>query len=81
MTVWSTVEVDSITVGRFIMGNDRTSGRNRGIKTNLDALLKKGVAEQEQCRQAKRQAQHNQWMRVMQEGQSTPDLSYQKIKA
>jgi len=64
LIVWSTVEVDSITVGRFIM-----------------ALLKKGVAEQEQCRQAKREAQHNQWMRVMQEGQSTPDLSYQKVKA
>lgn len=47
-------------------------------KNNLDALLKKGAAEEKQCRQAKRDAQHAHWMRVMKEGQSTPDLSYQK---
>jgi len=47
-------------------------------KINLDKLLEKDAAQEKQCRQAKREAQHAHWMRVMREGQSTPDLSYQK---
>ena len=50
----------------------------RNGKLNLEALLKREAAEERDCRREKRLAQHNQWMRVMMEGQSTPDLSYQK---
>jgi len=53
----------------------------KGKESNLDALLKKGADQEKQCRKAKRDAQHAHWMRVMREGQSTPDLSYQKHNA
>jgi len=61
------------------MNNDSVGkGSKKRSKVNLDKLLKKGAVAEEQCRQAKREAQHEHWMRVMKEGQSTPDLSYQK---
>lgn len=62
------------------MKDDRTNSKIAKGKSDLDVLLKKGIAEQEQCRQAKRDAQHDHWMRIMKEGQSTPDLSYQKVE-
>jgi len=61
------------------MNSDRVGkGSKSCSKINLDKLLKKGAAKEKQCRKAKREAQHAHWMRVMKEGQSTPDLSYQK---
>lgn len=37
------------------------------------------LASSEQAlKREKRRSQHEQWMRVMMEGQSTPDLRYQK---
>jgi len=47
---------------------------------DLNALLKKEAAQERDSRREKRQAQHKQWMRVMMEGQSTPDLAYQKTE-
>lgn len=47
-------------------------------KCDLNALLKKEAAQERDSRRKKRLAQHKQWMRVMMEGQSTPDLAYQK---
>lgn len=60
------------------MNSNRVVRRNKSSgDSNLDTLLQKGE-NQQQRRQAKRDAQHAHWMRVMSEGQSTPDLSYQK---
>lgn len=61
------------------MNNDTTS-RNRGSKKNLEAILKKEAIDERESRRAKRHAQHEHWMRVMKDGQSTPDLSYQKTE-
>lgn len=37
-------------------------------------------ADEKAVRHEKRLAQHEHWMRVMMEGQSTPDLRYQRPK-
>jgi len=47
---------------------------------NIVAILERGAQEAETSRRAKRLAQHQHWMRVMMEGQATPDLAYQKPK-
>lgn len=47
---------------------------------NLQTILERGVEEAKTSRRAKRLAQHQHWMRVMMEGQATPDLTYQKPK-
>jgi len=52
----------------------------RKTAEDIQALLQRGAQEAESSRLAKRQAQHQQWMRVMMEGQSTPDLAYFKPK-
>ena len=59
------------------MTNDRT----QCSKTDLKILLEREADQEQHSRQKKRQAQHQHWMRVMMEGQSTPDLSYIKSKA
>ncbi len=46
----------------------------------LQTQLERGAEEAKSSRQAKRLAQHQHWMRVMMEGQATPDLTYQKPK-
>jgi len=50
----------------------------RNGKCDLQTLLKKEADQERSTRKEKRRAQHRQWMRVMMEGQSTPDLSHQK---
>jgi len=52
----------------------------RNGKCDLKTLLKEEAAQERDSRRKKRLAQHKQWMRVMMEGQSTPDLSYQKAE-
>ncbi|MCH2191107.1 MAG: hypothetical protein MK188_09310 [Gammaproteobacteria bacterium] len=47
---------------------------------NLQTILERGAEEAKSSRKAKRLAQHQHWMRVMMEGQATPDLTYQKPK-
>ena len=47
---------------------------------NLSLILECGVQNDQSSRRAKRLAQHQHWMRVMMEGQATPDLRYQKPK-
>lgn len=47
---------------------------------NLQSVLERGAEEAKSSRRAKRLAQHQHWMRVMMEGQATPDLTYQKPK-
>ncbi len=47
---------------------------------NLQEVLERGAEEAKSSRRAKRLAQHQHWMRVMMEGQATPDLTYQKPK-
>jgi len=49
-------------------------------KFDLKALLKREADQERSTRREKRRAQHRHWMRVMMEGQSTPDLSYQKTE-
>ena len=54
-----------------------------GIRTkskNISSILERGAEQAQQSRRAKRLAQHQYWMRVMMEGQATPDLTYQKPK-
>ncbi len=46
----------------------------------LETVLERGAEEAKSSRRAKRLAQHQHWMRVMMEGQATPDLTYQKPK-
>jgi len=58
------------------MANDRTERS----KTDLKTLLKREADQEQRSRNTKRTAQHEHWMRVMMEGQSTPDLSYQSDK-
>ncbi|WP_353411763.1 hypothetical protein [Arenicella sp. 4NH20-0111] len=52
------------------------SSKQRSIQT----VLERGAEEAKCSRRAKRLAQHQHWMRVMMEGQATPDLTYQKPK-
>lgn len=47
---------------------------------NLQTVLEQGAEEVRTSRREKRLAQHQHWMRVMMEGQATPDLTYQKPK-
>lgn len=47
---------------------------------NIQEVLERGAEEAKNSRRAKRLAQHQHWMRVMMEGQATPDLTYQKPK-
>ena len=47
---------------------------------NVNTVLERGCQEEQSSRRAKRLAQHQHWMRVMMEGQATPDLRYQKPK-
>ena len=61
------------------MNDNRVVNSKGGSQSALDAMLQKGAEEERSCRIAKREAQHDQWMKVMKEGQSTPDLSYQKV--
>ena len=49
-------------------------------KEKQQVVLEYGIHKENSERKAKRQAQHQHWMRVMMEGQGTPDLSYQKSK-
>ncbi len=51
-----------------------------GKQKNLQTVLENGAEELKSSRRAKRLAQHQHWMRVMMEGQATPDLTYQKPK-
>lgn len=54
---------------------------NIGKKRKLKASLERDAQEHRRARRKKRIAQHQHWMRVMMEGQSTPDLTYQQAKA
>jgi len=47
---------------------------------NINTILERGAQGEQSSRRAKRLAQHQHWMRVMMEGQATPDLQYQKPK-
>lgn len=57
---------------------------NRTIKgsnaNKVNTVLERSVNEAQSSRRAKRLAQHQHWMKVMMEGQATPDLKYQKPK-
>jgi hypothetical protein len=56
-----------------------TIGKTNKSK-NISTVLGRDSEEAQQSRRAKRLAQHQHWMRVMMEGQATPDLTYQKPK-
>lgn len=58
------------------MAGSTKSGKPKDIQT----ILERGAQEAQSSRRAKRLAQHQHWMRVMMEGQATPDLIYQKPK-
>jgi len=47
---------------------------------NISTIQERGATDIENSRREKRLAQHQHWMRVMMEGQATPDLTYQKPK-
>ena len=47
---------------------------------DLSLILERDARSDQDVRRAKRLAQHQHWMRVMQEGQATPDITYQKPK-
>lgn len=47
---------------------------------SVNTILERGAQDEQSSRRAKRIAQHQHWMRVMMEGQATPDLKYQKPK-
>lgn len=47
---------------------------------SIYSILGRDADQAQQSRRAKRLAQHQHWMRVMMEGQATPDLTYQKPK-
>ena len=58
-----------------------TDNAAKGDKSkNINTIQERGVNDAQTSRQAKRLAQHQHWMRVMMEGQATPDLTYQKPK-
>lgn len=52
---------------------------NNGSK-DVQTVVERGQQNARTSRRAKRIAQHQHWMRIMMEGQATPDLSYQKPK-
>ncbi len=56
---------------------DSTKG---GSAKQVNTVLERGANEMQSSRRDKRLAQHQHWMRVMMEGQATPDLRYQKPK-
>ena len=58
------------------MTGEQKSSKSR----DLQSVLERGAQEAQTSRRAKRLAQHQHWMRVMMEGQATPDLVYQKPK-
>lgn len=58
---------------------DTTDKDNTSI--NVNSILEHEAEEAQASRRAKRIAQHQHWMRVMMEGQATPDLTYQKPKS
>ena len=64
-----------ISLGHNMAGNNK-SNRSKDIQS----ILERGAQEAQSSRRAKRMAQHQHWMRVMMEGQATPDLTYQKPK-
>jgi len=54
---------------------------NKSSRTkNLQTILERGAQDAQSSSRSKRLAQHQHWMRVMMEGQATPDLTYQKPK-
>jgi len=54
---------------------------DKGSKAkSISTVLERGAQEEQSSRRAKRLAQHQHWMKVMMEGQATPDLQYQKPK-
>lgn len=55
-------------------------GSDKQAKKQLETNSSSRADELELCRQQKRLQQHQHWMRVMMEGQATPDLRYQKHK-
>lgn len=57
-----------------------TIGKNRSKSNNVNTILERGAESEMSSRRQKRLAQHQHWMRVMMEGQATPDLQYQKPK-
>ena len=57
-----------------------SDARSKPSKEKQQIVLDRGVQDENSARKAKRLAQHQHWMRVMMEGQATPDLSYQKSK-
>jgi len=58
------------------MANSNKSNSEKNVST----VLERGANETQTSRREKRLAQHQHWMRVMMEGQATPDLRYQKPK-
>jgi hypothetical protein len=54
--------------------------KSQGQQDSLTTILERGAQEPQSSRRQKRLAQHQHWMRVMMEGQATPDLTYQKPK-
>ncbi len=56
------------------------SKKSQGKAQTLSHVLDRGSPEPQTSRRQKRMAQHQHWMRVMMEGQATPDLTYQKPK-
>ena len=65
-------------VGGDPLMNNLIDKNNASIRI-WDAL-KRGAEEAKASQRAKRLAQHQHWMRVMMEGQATPNLAYQKPK-
>ena len=51
-------------------GNSERGSINEG--------LRRAAKEAKRLSRIKRRAQHQQWLRVMMEGQATPDRTYQK---
>jgi len=54
-------------------------GKGKKSKT-LNTILEQSIIDAQCSRRSKRIAQHQHWMRVMMEGQATPDLRYQRPK-
>lgn len=48
--------------------------------SNLTSLLEREADQERVLRRNKRLAQHKQWMRVMMEGQSTPNVTLKTSK-
>jgi len=58
------------------MANSNKSNSEKNVST----VLERGANEMQISRREKRLAQHQHWMRVMMEGQATPDIRYQRPK-